>query len=301
MTDLKSAYLPNRGVISVTGADAEKLLQGIVTADTDQLKSAGDAVHSGLLSPQGKILFDFFVVRWADGFLIETGKAEVPDLIKRLTMYKLRADVAIADRCADFSVAVLWGDGAGEALGKLDCVGFVDPRLPQLGVRLLLTMANDGLLQELGGQPAGKDDYHAHRIGLGVPEAGKDFALGDTFPHEALYDQLGGVSFTKGCFVGQEVVSRMQHRGTARKRVVPVAGEAELPETDSAVLAGEATIGKLGSVSGRSGLALLRLDRAAEALAKGEALKAGDVIVSLQIPEWATFELGGAKDADGTA
>ncbi|MCH9808661.1 MAG: folate-binding protein [Alphaproteobacteria bacterium] len=298
MTNLKTAFLPNRGVISVTGADGAKLLQGIVTADMERLKAVGDALHCGLLSPQGKILFDFFVLRTENGFLIETGKAEVPDLVKRLSMYKLRADVEIVDRCADFSVAAVWGEGAVNAVASSDCAAFVDPRRADLGGRLLLTLANDQVLKELGGTPAAKDDFHAHRIGLGVPEAGKDFKLGDTFPHEALYDQLGSVSFTKGCFVGQEVVSRMQHRGTARKRVVIVVGDEELPATGAEVTAGAARIGALGSVSGSRGLALVRLDRASEAITKGDAIRVGDVSLGIEIAQWASYGLGGVSEAD---
>ena len=160
-----------------------------------------------------------------------------------------------------------------------------------MGVRLLMTLANDAVLKDLDADPASEPSYDAHRISLGIPEAGKDFALGDTFPHEALYDQLGGVSFTKGCFVGQEVVSRMQHRGTARKRVVPVAGDGPLPESGAEVRAGPSLIGTLGTVAGNRALAMLRLDRAAEALRKGETLRAGDVPVTIEIPAWATFSL----------
>jgi folate-binding protein YgfZ len=132
--------------------------------------------------------------------------------------------------------------------------------------------------------------YHAHRVALGVPEAGKDFSTRDTFPHEADLDVLNGVSFGKGCFIGQEVVSRMKHRGTARRRVVPVEGEAALT-SGAPVTVDEVEIGRVGSVAGRRGLAMVRLDRAAEAAAKGVSLKAGDVGIALIKPGWATFEL----------
>lgn len=293
MSSLKSALLPKRGVIRVSGADAKKLLQGVITGDMERLDAERSAIHSGLLTPQGKILFDFFVVRHRDAFLIETDKASVPDLVKRLLMYKLRADVGIADVCEDYTVAVVCGEGVHEAIRQIDCIAFNDPRLPDMGARLLMSLANDGVLLKLGCTPKSEAEYRTMRIALGVPEAGKDFELGGTFPHEALFDQLGGVSFTKGCFVGQEVVSRMEHRGSARKRVVPLAGETALPETGSEVRAGASVIGTLGSVSGDRALALLRLDRAAEAMAKGEVLTAGTVPVSIEIPDWATFSLGG--------
>ena len=133
------------------------------------------------------------------------------------------------------------------------------------------------------------------RIRLGVPEGGRDYDFGDTFPHEALFDQLNGVDFTKGCYVGQEVVSRMQHRGTARKRIVPVEGEAPLPASGTSIEAGGVPIGALGSVSGASGLALIRLDRAEEALARGKTLTAGGVKIALRRPSFARFAVPGAE------
>ncbi len=295
MSDLKSALLPNRGVISLTGADAGKLLQGVITADMDSLGTQRNALHSGLLTPQGKILFEFFVVRHHDGYLIETDKHTVLDLVKRLSMYKLRAAVELADVSADYTVAAVWGTNSNKLAGNLGCVTFVDPRLSELGARLLLTLTNDEVLKDLNADASSEPAYDAHRIALGAPEAGKDFKLGDTFPHEALYDQLGSVSFTKGCFVGQEVESRMQHRVTARKRVVPIATTSQtLPDTGAEIRGGASSIGTLGTVAGGRALAMLRLDRAAEALRKGETLIAGEIPVSIEIPAWATFALPGA-------
>ena len=161
-----------------------------------------------------------------------------------------------------------------------------------MGFRLLLPVAAS--LADLGCAVAGESDYHAHRIALGVPEGGRDYAFGDTFPHEALFDQLNGVDFEKGCFVGQEVVSRMQHRGTARKRVVGVEGERPLPAPGAEILAGNIPIGTLGSVDGKSGLALVRLDRAEDAKAQGIPLRAGDVAISLRIPPFARFQVPAA-------
>ena len=147
-------------------------------------------------------------------------------------------------------------------------VSFADPRLPALGSRILADARSArGKVAAADALDAAPEDYHAHRIALGVPEGGKDYVLGDTFPHEADLDQLGGVSFSKGCFVGQEVVSRMQNRGNVRKRVVPIEGEGPLA-SGAEVKVGAAAIGTVGSVAGRLALALLRLDRAAEAKAK---------------------------------
>lgn len=291
--------LPDRGVVRVAGEDAEKLLQGVVTNDMDLLADR-PAIYAALLTPQGKILFEFFVVRIAGGYLLETGADQVAALAKRLAMYKLRAKVTIEDASAGYRVLALWGDAPASFGETTGTVSFPDPRLAALGMRILaeVPFAKD-IATATNSMDAAPEDYHAHRIALGVPEAGKDYALGDTFPHEADMDQLGGVSFTKGCFVGQEVVSRMQHRAHVRKRVMPIdaVGAGDL-QSGSEVLAGAAAIGKVGSVAGRQALALLRLDRAAEAKAKGEPLAAGGVAVALRKPDWATFDLEPAAAAE---
>ena len=279
----KIALLPDRGVVSVAGADASKLLQGIITNDMALLDSQ-PAIHAGLLSPQGKLLFDFFVVRSADGFLLDVARGKAGDLAKRLTMYKLRAAVTIADASDNYVVAAVFGTGADHAGNTT----FPDPRLGTLGLRALIAKALTPI------SSASAEDYDTHRISLGIPEGGKDFVYGDTFPHEALMDQLHGVSFSKGCYVGQEIVARMEHRGTARKRVVPVVGEQ--PVTSSAeIKAGDVVIGTLGSVAGNRGLAMIRLDRAAEFQEKGVRLMAGDVPVRIEKPAWATYEFDSRK------
>jgi folate-binding protein YgfZ len=295
------AVLPDRGVVRVAGEDAEKLLQGVVTNDMDLLADR-PAIHAALLTPQGKILFEFFVVKAGQDYLLETGADQAAGLAKRLAMYKLRAKATIEDASAGYRVLALWGDAPASFGGTMGTVSFSDPRLPVLGSRILAEarFAKD-VAKATNGKDAAPEDYHAHRIALGVPEAGKDYALGDSFPHEADMDQLGGVSFTKGCFVGQEVVSRMQHRAHVRKRVVPieVVGAGDL-QPGSEVMAGAAAIGKVGSVAGRRALALLRLDRAAEAKAKGEALTAGGVAIALRKPDWAVFDLEPSAGAETT-
>lgn len=284
--------LADRGVVSVTGTDAEKLLGGLITNEVSALGD-GEAAYSALLSPQGKILFDFLVVKVANGFLLDTARDKAADLVRRLSMYKLRADVVIRDVSDDFVVGALWGDAAasyGETPGSHV---FADPRLPALGFRILADAGFAGdVFAVADGETVPAEAYHAHRIGLGVPEGGRDFVFGDTFPHEALLDQLHGVSFTKGCFVGQEVVSRMQHRATVRKRVVPVLADAPLLPGPEAILAGEVEIGRLGSVAGPRGLALLRLDRAAEAQRDGVPVTVRGVPLRVEAPSFATFQIG---------
>jgi tRNA-modifying protein YgfZ len=298
MTSSRIAQLADRAVVRVTGADAEKLLQGIISNDMGLLTSQ-PAIHAALLTPQGKILFDFFVVRaGGDGFLLEVARDMTAELAKRLKLYKLRAKVDIQDASEDYQVLAQWGPSPVDRAQPAGTVAFTDPRLPALGVRILAPASFPrGDLATGDVSDAEADDYHAHRIALGVPEGGKDYVLGDTFPHEADLDQLGGVSFSKGCFVGQEVVSRMQNRATVRKRVVPIEGEGPLAP-GAEVRAGAAAIGTVGSVAGRLALALLRLDRAAEAQAKGQPLSAGDVRIALRKPDWATFDVAPAVRAE---
>lgn len=282
MSQCHAAPLPDRAAVRVAGADARNFLQGLITND---IGKAGDgaAIHAGLLTPQGKILFDFFVVPLGDAYLLECAKAETSELAKRLGFYRLRAGVEIAEE-PGLNVAAVWGGAPSLAEGA---IAYADPRLPDLGYRVLLP---DGAeISALGCATASEGDYHARRIGLGVPEGGRDYVYGDSFPHEALFDQLGGVDFAKGCFVGQEVVSRMEHRGTVRKRVVPVEGNAPLPEPGTSIEAGGQPIGTLGSVSAQSGLALIRLDRAADAIEAGATLKAGGVTLKLRKADWARF------------
>ena len=289
--------LADRGVVGVTGADALKLLQGVITNDMELL-SVRPAIHAALLTPQGKILFEFFVVKAPDGFWLEAAADKTADLAKRLTLYRLRAKVDIKDRSAELRAFALWG-GEPEALaGAAGTLVFPDPRLPALGLRglapvpLEVPLAPD-LVAASRALEVPAQDYHAHRIALGVPEGGKDYTFGDAFPHDADLDQLHGVSFAKGCFVGQEVVSRMQNRAQVRKRIVAIVGDAPLL-AGAEITAGAAVIGTVGSVAGKDALALVRLDRAAEAAAKGTTLMAGAVAIALRKPDWANFELAPA-------
>jgi folate-binding protein YgfZ len=271
------ALLPDRAIVTVTGEAAQDFLQGVLTCNVESLPE-GEARLGALLTPQGKIQFDFLISRIPDGFRLDTEAGRVADLAKRLGLYRLRAKVAIA---ADPTVAVAaaW-DGAGIA-AEVDAAA--DGRLPDLGARLY---AAEGAFSA----DATEADYHGRRIALGVPEGGRDFPFGDAFPHEALMDQLGGVDFRKGCYVGQEVVSRMQHRGTARTRCVPVlyAEGAAAPE-GSEISAGQKSLGITGSHAGGRGLAMLRLDRLADALAAGEILRADGKILGVEKPAFATF------------
>ena len=283
MSHCRAVLLSDRGVLRVAGADTHKLLQGVITNDLDKAQD-GLAIHAGLLTPQGKILFDFFVVAQGDGFLIEVAKAEAAGLMKRLGFYRLRAQVEITEE-PSLHVVAAWG---GEPALPEGAIAYADPRLPELGVRVLLPAGET--VAGLGCTEVTEADYHALRIRLGVPEGGRDYAFGDAFPHDALFDQLNGVDFKKGCFVGQEVVARMQHKATARKRIVPVEGDAPL-QGGASIEAGGLPVGLIGSGDGAFGLALLRLDRVEQALGRDAPLMAGDVKITLRRPDFAQFDV----------
>lgn len=299
------ALLPDRGVVEVKGPDARRFLHGLLTNAVEPL-TPGTAAFCGLLSPQGKILCDFFVVaRSDDDFLLDCPRDQAAELVRRLSLYKLRSDVAIKDVSTDYTVSVTWADADGisntpaQVVSPPGGLAYADPRRPELGLRLLLTMSDDWVPGELDAKPASAAAYHARRIAVGIPDGGRDYEYGDTFPHEALYDQIHGVDFDKGCYVGQEVVSRMQHRGTARKRIVHVTGNAPLPDGFTDVKVGGATIGRLGSIDGADGLALVRTDRVAEAQDRSQAIEADGIPLVVTIPDWASFRIDSRSTASG--
>lgn len=271
------AKLRDRGVVAVSGEDAQHFLHNLVTNNIERLEP-GSAGYGALLTPQGKVQFDFIVLA-ADGqYLFDLPAGLVDNFMQRLMLHRLRAKVSIEAR-PDLEVVAAWETETAPA------GFFADPRLPALGFRRIAAPSGTTLPGTEGDGAA----YSQHRIALGVPEGGADFAYGDAFPHDANIDQLGGVDFAKGCYVGQEVVSRMRHRGTARRRIVRVEGE-RLSSGDE-IADGTLPVGTIGSAAGNRGLALVRLDRAAEAIAAGRALTAGGIAVTLTVPEWASFDL----------
>ncbi|RYC17815.1 CAF17-like 4Fe-4S cluster assembly/insertion protein YgfZ [Ciceribacter ferrooxidans] len=270
---MPAAFLPDRALIRVSGPEAEHFLQNLVTTDVAALP-AGEARPGALLTPQGKILFDFLISRDGDGFLLETAAGQQADLVKRLTMYKLRSAVTIAAE-PEAGVTVSWGE-------ERDTAALLDKRFAIAGA----------VLGRRPGRHAGEDDsaYLDLRIAAGIAESGADFALQDAFPHDVLMDRNGGVGFKKGCYVGQEVVSRMQHRGTARRRVVLIGGEAALPAPGTEITAGGKPVGTLGSVHGARGLAIVRIDRVGEALATGVPVLAGETALTVDLPAWSGLD-----------
>jgi folate-binding protein YgfZ len=294
---MQAAILPDRGVVNVAGPDAAKFLNGLVTADIGKV-TPGEACFAALLTPQGKIIVDFMVAAadTADGggFFLDCPRALAATLVERLNFYKLRAKVTIEDFSESLAVMAIWPRG-----GVSDyALCYADPRLPELGARCILPPDLAGeAAADLGAELVEAPAHEAHRIALGVPRGGLDFIYGDAFPHETDMDQLHGVDFDKGCFVGQEVVSRIEHRGSARTRVVPVAFDGPAPAPRVTVTAGERNVGMMGSAAAGRGLAALRLDRVEEALAGGMTLDAGGIALKLVKPPWARFAFPGDAKA----
>lgn len=288
--DFRAALLGDRGIIKIAGEDARHFLDGLFTADIDKV-APGKPRYAALLTPQGKIIADFIVVEASEedggGFYLDCPRALVQTLMTRLGMYKLRAKATIEDMSDRLGVLAIWNGGRESEYG----LSFVDPRYAELGWRIVLPPqhASDAAA-ELGTSLIDAADYEAHRIALTIPRGGVDFIYNDAFPHEADIDQLGGVDFDKGCYVGQEVVSRMQHRGGARTRIVGVMLDDFAPEAGVAVMAGDKQIGTMGSAKNGRGLAMLRLDRLTDALATGTPIMSGGLRLRPFKPAWAKFE-----------
>jgi folate-binding protein YgfZ len=273
---LSIALLPERAAVEVRGAQAEEFLHGLLTCEVRALKP-GEAAYGALLTPQGKILFDLFLARTGDVFLLDGAAAQVADVVKRLTLYRLRSKVDITPK-PELGIAAIWGGDPPTVEGGF---AYRDPRLAALGWRAMAPSVADHA-------NASADDYRAMRIGLGVADA-EELGSGQLYPHEANLDQLNGISFSKGCYVGQEVVSRMEHRGSGgRNRIVPLRCEGT-PAPGTEVVAGERKLGSVLSAQGDRALGLLRLDRVEAAVAEGQEITAGGRSVAIEQPAWARF------------
>jgi tRNA-modifying protein YgfZ len=298
---MRTALLTDRGVLKVAGDGARNFLNGLVTADMRNV-TPSEARFCALLMPQGKIIADFIVaeapVKNGGGFFIDVARERAGTLLEKLNLYKLRAKVIVEDLSAILGVLVAWDGSRASQPGEPVGLCYADPRLPALGWRVMLPPhLCAAAAAEFGAAIVAAEEYEAHRIALGVPRGGVDFSYDDAFPHEADMDQLSGVDFDKGCYVGQEVVSRMEHRGTARTRAVPVSFEGAEPKAGTAIMAGNRQLGHVGSAAAGRGIALLRLDRAGEALAHGEPLVANGSSLRLVKPEWARFTFPGEGKA----
>lgn len=277
---MPSALLKDRALISVSGPEAEHFLQNILTTDLDALLP-GAAKPGALLAPQGKILFDFLISRSGpDAFLLDCRADVADDFVRRLMLYRLRAKAEVTKHDQQL-VGVSWNSDS--TASQSDSSAVRDLRFPAASP--VYRHYDAAAVGDAGSEA----DWAGLRIAQGVAESGTDYALGDAFPHDVLLDQMDGIGFKKGCYIGQEVVSRMQHRGTARRRVLIASAGTALPPAGSEITANGRAVGALGTVAGTAGLAIARIDRVKDAIDGGTPLLAGDVPVTLSIPGWASF------------
>lgn len=263
-----TTHLKDRSVIRISGDDRRNFLQGLITQDLDRLSPDG-AIFTALLTPQGKILFDFFVADTGGSFLLDCSADAASALAKRLTLYKLRAKVMVE---IDETLAVA---ASTEQFALDNGVVFPDPRLTSLGFR---SMGPSSAFT------SDASDYKQWRIAFGVPEFGHDFSAEEMFLLDVNYDALNGVSYKKGCFVGQEVASRMKRKGDVRRRTLVAEFDGPSPDKGAAIIAGESTLGEIMSAAGGKALALVRLDRWKKATGEGASPECDGQPLRLHIP-----------------
>lgn len=300
MADAKAVILEHRGVLRVRGADRRSFLQGIVSNDVERV-TLEQAAWAAFLTPQGKFLHEFCIAEQEDSFLLDCEAARAADLQRRLKLYKLRAQVTL-EAAEDLAVAALFGADAltlldlpaepGRARPLAGGLAFVDPRLPELGARAILPRAEaHEVLNGSGFTAASLADYDALRIAAGVPDGSRDLEIEKSTLLESGFDELHGIDWDKGCYMGQELTARMRYRGLTKKRLVPVEIAGPAPEPGSAVTRDGKETGELRSAvatdgNGSVGLALLRLD----SLEDGEIpLMIGDAAITPKKPTWAKF------------
>ncbi|OAN54151.1 glycine cleavage system protein T [Paramagnetospirillum marisnigri] len=296
MADKVYVRLDHRAVIEVGGEDRRAFLQGLVS--NDMMKVAPDrAVYSALLTPQGKFLFDLFVVELGDVFLLEVEAARAEELRKKLSMYKLRAKVTLAI-AANTGVFAVMGDGAAAEIGVglepgnaeefAGGVVFVDPRSAEIGLRALLSL--DGgprVLEANGFVPAAFEAWDVARIGLGLPDGSRDIEVDKGILLENGFDELNGVDFQKGCYMGQELTARTKYRGLIKKRLMPVEINGPVPAPGAVIRLGDAEAGEMRSSCGKQGLALIRLEQFKAS--GGMGLTCEGATMDAMKPKWAVF------------
>jgi folate-binding protein YgfZ len=303
MSQPSYTILRHRAVAILAGPDVRSFLQGIVSNDVARV-STERAQWNAFLTPQGRFLFEFFLVERPaaeDGatiFWLECEAERRADLLRRLKIYKLRAKVELRDAGEELAVAALFGPGVGEALDLaagdlgLACdfaggVAFLDPRLAALGARALLPREGaEDALRAAGFTAAALDDYDALRIVQGVPDGSRDLEVEKSLLLESGFDELNGLDWEKGCYMGQELTARTRYRGLVKKRLLPVEIDGPAPEPGTKVLCGEREAGVLRSTVNGRGLALLRLEHLGDDAAP---LTAGEARLTVVKPDWARF------------
>ena len=314
MTALTFTTLPRRGILALSGPDTIEFLQNLISNDVERV-GPDTSVYSLLLTAQGKLLNDFFVARLGHGTLVLDCEGErLDDLERRLTLYRLRADVTFTQLSDQYTVSAAFGDGALAALGLSpdpgntaplgDGVAMTDPRLGAMGARVIIPVEDvPGALTSLGFQQGDCAAYDRLRLSHGVPDSSADMAVDKGFPLESGMDDLNAIDFTKGCYVGQELTARTHYRGTIRKRLFRVDVQGPTPAPGTSVTLGDKKAGVVRSGQHGIAMAMLRLELVAQSADSGEAFAAGDAQLTAVAQDWFGEETrepspaGGAGDA----
>jgi folate-binding protein YgfZ len=295
MVDASFALLDDRGILAVSGPDRRPFLQGLVSNDVDKVCPTASR-YAALLTAQGKYLHDFIMVEAGESFWLDAEAARLGDLKRRLSIYRLRARVSLDER-SDLAVAAIFGAGDAAILGLPSepgaarplgsGVAFVDPRLALLGARAVLPRENArAVLADAGIAETGFDIYDRLRLSLGIPDGSRDLVLEKSILLESSFDELNGVDWQKGCYIGQELTARTKYRGLVKKRLMPVRIEGPAPPPGAAVTADGREIGEMRSSRGGLGLALLRI----EPVREGKILAAGQSTLVPVRPAWMRLE-----------
>jgi len=296
MSETLYALLPDRAVIRVSGPDRLSFLQGLVSNNIETI-SPEKSGYGALLSPQGKFLFDFFVYHQdEDSLLIECERGEngerAAELFKKLRMYKLRAKAELTDVSDSYDVIAVFGKDAlsslsldatpGATAHMADGIKAVDPRLAAMGARVLLPKNALAEMAAIGAEESDVETYHQMRVMLGIPNGSEEMEVDKSILLESGFEELGGVDFKKGCYMGQELTARTKYRGLVRKRLLPVKIDGPAPNTGTPIMNGDKEAGIIRSVHGEFGLALVRLERVDD----DADLRAGDAKVTVSVPDW---------------
>lgn len=286
-------HLTDRTVVSIAGEDATSFLQGLITNDIEKA-TAQQTIFAALLSPQGKFLFDFFIAKTGDGYLLDTESSRREELIKKLGMYKLRAKVNITP--TDYQVIALLNESAHTTLGFPDETGatkkigdmilYADPRWLPMGVRIIAPAKTTPASLPFPVLEAGLENYERVRLLHGIPEGSKDAIVDRTIVLENGYDALHGIDYKKGCYVGQEVIARTTHRGVVRKKIFHISADSNPPPPGTEIIAGDIPIGEMRSSCGHVGAALIRIEEWQQALQTGKEILSGGMPVFITEPEW---------------
>ena len=293
-------FLDNRGLVTVEGPDSRNFLQAMISNDANNI-SPNSSIYAAMLSPQGKYLHDFVISQIGNKFLLETEKDRILDLVNRLNLFRLGSMVTINPMEGASRVASIWKKGSPLLLGEEQKAGYtttisnccvvLDPRLVSLGYRIVGTRSNiEKFINDSLPEPATESDFDLHRLEIGIPDGSRDIQVNKSFLLESNFEELNGVAFDKGCYIGQENTARQKHRGTIRRRLIKVHISGPPPANNERILWENGEIGEMRSVSGDAGMATIRLDRWAEAKAQNAEFRAGSATVVPVLPEWISPE-----------